>query len=90
LIDKVVLPLQNCINLLKVVPGLYNEIYLTSSQDGNEVMNTKAEVTDVPEEGDDPVLTTVPVIRAEHKVSCSSVCVLVSKPLTGDAVFLLH
>jgi hypothetical protein len=53
-------------------------------------MNTKAEFTDVPEEGEDPMLTTDPVIKAEHEVSCTSVCVLVSKPLTGDAGFPLH
>jgi hypothetical protein len=69
---------------------LYNETYLTSFQDGNEVMNTKAEFTDVPDEGEDPVLTTVPVIKAEHEVSCTSVHVSVSKLLTGDTGFPLH
>jgi hypothetical protein len=71
LIDKVVLLLQNCINLLKVVPGSCNETYLTSPHDGNQVMNVKAEVTDVPEEVEDPLLTTFPVIKAEHEVSCT-------------------
>jgi hypothetical protein len=42
-------------------------------------MNIKAEVTDVPEEGENPLLTTFPVIKAEHEVSCTSVCLLVSK-----------
>jgi hypothetical protein len=79
LIDKVVLLLQNCINVLKVVPGSYNETYLISSQDGNQVMNIKADVTDYPEEGEDPVLTAVPLIKSEHEVSCTSVCSLVSK-----------
>jgi hypothetical protein len=77
---------------LKVVTGSYNETYLTSSQDGNQVMNTKAEVTDVPEEGEDPVLTTFPVIKAEHEVSCTSVCSLVSKLKHNESKYqlLLH
>jgi hypothetical protein len=75
---KIVLLLRNCINLLKVVPGSY-ETYFTSSHDGNQVIHIKAEVTYVPEEGEDAVLITFPVIKAEHEVSCTSVCSLVSK-----------
>jgi hypothetical protein len=73
LIDKVVLLLQNCINLLKVVPGSYNETSVTSSHDINQVLNIKSEVTG------DPELITFPVIKAEHEVSCTSVCSLVSE-----------
>jgi hypothetical protein len=62
----------SCI-VLKVVPGSYNETSLTSSHDGNQVMNIKAEVTE------DPELITFPVIKPEHEVSCTFVCSMVSK-----------
>jgi hypothetical protein len=73
LINKVVLLLQNCINLLKVVPGSYNDTSVTSSHDGNQVLNIKSEVTG------DPELITFPVVKAEHEVSCTAVCSLVSE-----------
>jgi hypothetical protein len=67
--------LQNCTNLLKVVPGSCSETNLTSSHDGNQVINIKVEkVTDIQEEEEDPLLTEFPVIKAEHEVSCMSVC----------------
>jgi hypothetical protein len=42
-------------------------------------MNIKAEVTDVPKEGEGPELITFAAIKAEHEVSCTSVCSFVSK-----------
>jgi hypothetical protein len=65
--------LKNCMDLLKVVPGSYSETCLTSSHVGNQVTDIKVEdVTDILEE-DDPISTTLPVIKAEHEVSCRSV-----------------
>jgi hypothetical protein len=59
--------------LLKVVPGSCSETCLTSSHVRNQVTNIKVDVTDILEE-EDPISTTLPVIKAEHEVSCMSVC----------------
>jgi hypothetical protein len=62
--------LQNCMDLLKVEPGSYNETCLTSSHDGSQILSLNVEeVTDVQEE-DDPLLISHPVIKAEHEVRC--------------------
>jgi hypothetical protein len=68
--------LQNYIDLLKVVPGSYSEIYLTPSHDGNQVINIKVEdfVGMQEEEEEDPLLIKFPVMKSEHEVSCMSVC----------------
>jgi hypothetical protein len=61
--------LQNCIDLLKVVPGSYSEVYLSSSHDGNQVVNIKVEDFAGVEEEEDPLLIEFPVIKPEHEVS---------------------
>jgi hypothetical protein len=64
--DKVMLVLQNCMDLVKVEPGSDSE----TCHDGNHFIAIKVEkATDIQEE-DDPVLTTFPVIKAEDVVSC--------------------
>jgi hypothetical protein len=66
--------LQNCMNILKVGPHSYGEPCLTSSHIGNQVTNIKVEdVADIQEE-DEPISTTLPVIKAEPEVSCMSMC----------------
>jgi hypothetical protein len=67
--------LQNFIDLLKVVPGLYNETCLTSC-DGNQVISIKVEDFADTQEEEDPLLTKFPVIKSEHEVSCMSVCIV--------------
>jgi hypothetical protein len=47
---NVIVVLQNSVNLLKVVPHSSTETYLTYSHDGNQVIDVKAEVTDIQEE----------------------------------------
>jgi hypothetical protein len=60
--------LQNYVDLLKVEPGSYNETFLTS-HDGSQVHSMNVEVTNVQDEND-PLLISLPVIKAEHEVRC--------------------
>jgi hypothetical protein len=48
---NVIVVLQNCMDLPKVVPHSSTETYPTSSRDGNQVIDVKVEVTDIEEEG---------------------------------------
>jgi hypothetical protein len=60
--------LQDSTDLLEVAPG--SEMCETSSRNGNQVLNMKAEeVPDIQEEEEDPLLITFPVIKNEHEVS---------------------
>lgn len=61
MIDKSIVVLQNCMDMLKVEPGSCSETRLISPCDGNQ------EVRNVQEE--DPLLMC-PVIKAEHEVQC--------------------
>jgi hypothetical protein len=66
-IDKGVVVLQNCMDLLKDVPGSYSDTCLTP-HDGNQVIDIKVEeIIDIKEEN--PLSMTFPVIKAEHEVS---------------------
>jgi hypothetical protein len=69
------LVLQNCTDLLKVVPDPYSETCPTSSYDMNQVLSIKVEeITDIKaEEEEDPLLITCPGTKDEHEVSCISV-----------------
>jgi hypothetical protein len=68
MIDKVIMVLQNYMDIQKFEPGSYND----TCHDGNLVIDIKVEeVTDMREE-EDPLLITVPGI-AEHEVSCTAV-----------------
>jgi hypothetical protein len=65
-----VVVLQNCVNLLEVVPGSYND----PCHDGNQFMHIEVEeVADIIEEGEqeDPLA----VIKSEKGVSFMSVCI---------------
>jgi hypothetical protein len=65
--------LQICTELLKDEPGLCSESCVTS-HDGNRATDVKVrKVSDI-EEDDDPVAITFPALKAEHEVSCMSVC----------------
>jgi hypothetical protein len=65
---KIMVVLQNCMDLLKVVPGSYSETCPASYD-----MKVD-EVTDIQEE-EDPLLT-FPVVKAEYEVSCVSVSIV--------------
>jgi hypothetical protein len=88
MIDKFIMVLQNCMNLLKVEPGSDSD----TCHDGNQVTNIKVgEVTDV-QEDEDPLLRTFPVIEAEHEVSIMNVCTLLGsflRYLELPAIFLI-
>jgi hypothetical protein len=69
--------LQNCMDLQKPVPGPCSETYPASPCDANQAMNIKVEeVSGIEAEEEDPVPTTFVGIKAEHKVSCMSMCPL--------------
>jgi hypothetical protein len=71
-IDREVIVLQNCTNLVEVVPGPYSETR-TTSDSANQAMNIKGEeVSDVEE---DPEPVTCLKIKAEPEVRYMSVCV---------------
>jgi hypothetical protein len=65
--------LQNCMDFLKVEPGLSDESCPVSSHDGNQIIDIKVEVSDT-QEIEDPLLITSPEIKAEYEVSCISTC----------------
>jgi hypothetical protein len=73
MINNGMLFLQNCINLLETVLGLYNETCLTC-HDENEVINLKFEVIRDIKEEEDPLLISS-VIKEEREVSSVSVCI---------------
>lgn len=64
--------LQNSMDFLKVEPGSSSEIY-PSSHNGGQVSDIKVETSDT-EEVEDPLLITLPGIKAESEVSCMSAC----------------
>lgn len=61
--------MQNCLDVLKVVPGSCSETGATFPDDGGGVISVKVEeVTDIHEE-EDPVPISCLVIKGEHEVS---------------------
>lgn len=61
--------LQNCVDVLKVVPGSCGETGATFSDDGGGVINVKVEEgTDIQEVAD-PVPMSCSLIKGEHEVS---------------------
>jgi hypothetical protein len=84
-VHKIIVILQNCINLLEVVPGSCSE----TCYDRNQVINIKVEeVADVQEEEvAEPI--TFPVIKAEHEVSCICVCIPIHISQISCIVFLI-
>jgi hypothetical protein len=62
-------------DFLKVEPGLSDESCPASSHDGTQVIDIKVEVSN-PQEVEDPLLITLPGIKAEHEVSYVSACPL--------------
>jgi hypothetical protein len=66
-----VMVLQNSTDLLKVEPGSSSETCPTSL-DGKQMIDIKVEVSDA-QEVQDPLLITLPRIKAKHEVSCMSV-----------------
>jgi hypothetical protein len=75
--DRGIAVLQNCMDLQKHVPGPCSETYQPSSCDANQAMNIKVEeVSDVDVEEERPVPMAFVGIKAEHEVSCMSVCPL--------------
>jgi hypothetical protein len=68
MIDRGTMVLQNCMDFLKVEPGSVSETCPTSSHDGDQIIDVKVE--------EDPIPINFPGIKAEHEVSCMSVCPL--------------
>jgi hypothetical protein len=69
--DKCMVVLQYCMDLQKHVPGPCSETYLKSSLAVNQAMNKKVkDVSDIQEEGEDPVPIPYPAVSTELEVSC--------------------
>jgi hypothetical protein len=60
--------LQICTDFLKVEPGSISETWPSFSHDGDHIIYINVE--------EDPMPINFPGIKAEHKVSCMSVCPL--------------
>jgi hypothetical protein len=63
--------LQNCTDLLKVEPGASSET-CPSSHTGKQMINIKVKEVSDTEVIEDPLLITIPGVKANHEVS--SVC----------------
>jgi hypothetical protein len=70
MVDEGMMILQNSMDFLKVEPGSSSEICPTSHA-GDQVNDIKVEASDT-EEVEDPLLVTLPGIKAESEVSCMS------------------
>jgi hypothetical protein len=68
--------LQISTDFLKVEPGSDSETCPASSQDGNQITGIKVEEASDTQEVEDPLLITLPEIKAEHEVSGMSACPL--------------
>jgi hypothetical protein len=67
-VDDGTMVLQICTHFLKIEPGSSSEACPKSSHDGIQISDVKVE--------EDPVPITFPGMKAEHEVSCMSVCPL--------------
>jgi hypothetical protein len=76
-IDKGTMLLQNCLDILKVEPGSVSETCPATSRNGNQIIDVKVEVSDTQEE-QDPLLISLPEIKAEYEVSCMCACPMLS------------
>jgi hypothetical protein len=65
--------LQNCVDFLKVEPGLSDKSCPLSSPDGDQAIDIKVEASET-QEVEDPLLITLPDIKVEHEVSCMPAC----------------
>jgi hypothetical protein len=70
-IDKGIVVLQNCMDLVKVELGSYNETCERHSPNGNQIYIKVEDVADIQEDDDDDPF---PVVKAEQEVSC--MCIL--------------
>jgi hypothetical protein len=82
--------LQNCMDFLKIELGSMSETCPASSHDGNQIADIKVEEASDTQEVEDPLLITVPEIKAEPEVSCASVCVVWHISQISRIVYCLH
>jgi hypothetical protein len=69
-----VMLLQDSVDSQKDVPGLHSETCSSLSLSGVHAVNIKVEECSDDEDREDPVPVTVVEIKAEHEVSCMSLC----------------
>jgi hypothetical protein len=81
--DNGMVVLQNSMDSQKDEPGLHNEACPSSSHDGEQGVNIKVEEFSDVDDGEDRLPLTVVGIKAEHEVSCMSLC-----PLLGQFAFV--
>jgi hypothetical protein len=65
--------LQICTDILKDETGLCSKMCPTSL-DGSQAIDVKFQKSSDVEEDDDPVAITFPALKADHEVSCMSMC----------------
>jgi hypothetical protein len=74
--DNGMMVLQNCLDSQKDEPGSHSEACPSWSHDGAQAVNIKVEEFSDVEDRKDPVPMSVVGIKAEHEVSCVSLCPL--------------
>jgi hypothetical protein len=74
--DDGMMVLQKCLDIKKYLPGSHSEGCASSSHSGAQAGNIKVEEFSDIEDRKDPVPMTVVGIKAEHEVSCMSLCPL--------------
>jgi hypothetical protein len=72
--DNSMVILQNRLDSQKDVPGSHSEGCASSSLDGDQAVTIKVEEVSDAEDGEDPEPMTFVEIKAEHEVSCMSLC----------------
>jgi hypothetical protein len=92
MIDNHLMGLQNDTEVENDVAGLFSETCPVSSQDADLVMSMKVEEVSGLQEEDVPMPTIWQAVKAEHEVSCMSLCPLANrfdKYTEFPAVFLI-
>jgi hypothetical protein len=72
--DNGMVVLQNCSDIQKDLPGSHSEACESFSHIGAQAVNVKFEEFSDIDDRKDPVPMTVVGIKAEHEVSCMSLC----------------
>jgi hypothetical protein len=77
--DNLLVVLQNATDLEKRLSGSCSETCPVSSQDADLVMSMKVEEVSGLQEEDVPMPTIWQAVKAEHEVSCMSLCPLANR-----------
>jgi hypothetical protein len=87
--DQSMVVLWNCLDSQKDVPGSHSEACPSSPHSGDQAVDIKVEEFSDVEVRDDPAPKTFMGIKAEHEVSCVSVCPLLGICHSYSEIILL-